>query len=207
MKLDSKYFDKIRVKPDEDRLLRKEERGCDWPDCDKPGKFPAPRGRESEGEYYHFCVDHVRQYNKSYNYFKGMKEDDVQAFQADARSGHRPTWRMGANASKTGKEKVKKTSTDGYRQSPQFTDTFGLFGENGANPKPEEPRRAVRNAERKALQALSLDANASPEEVKKQYKSLVKRHHPDANGGSRASEDRFREIVQAYDYLKSAGFC
>ena len=97
MKLDSKYFDKIRVKPDEDRLLRKEERGCDWPDCDKPGKFPAPRGRESEGEYYHFCVDHVRQYNKSYNYFSGMADDDVRHYQKDSLTGHRPTWKMGVN--------------------------------------------------------------------------------------------------------------
>jgi DnaJ-domain-containing protein 1 len=66
--------------------------------------------------------------------------------------------------------------------------------------------RAVRNAERKALDALGLDADASAQEVKRQFKALVKRHHPDANGGDRSSEDRLREIIQAYTYLKSIGF-
>jgi DnaJ-class molecular chaperone len=68
-------------------------------------------------------------------------------------------------------------------------------------------RRPVRNAERKALDTLGLEPGATADEIKAQYKSLVKRFHPDANGGSRAMEDRFREIVQAYDYLKTAGVC
>ena len=67
--------------------------------------------------------------------------------------------------------------------------------------------RPVRNAEAKALDTLGLEPGASPDEIKAQYKTLVKRFHPDANGGSRATEDRFREIVQAYDYLRSAGVC
>ncbi len=207
MKLNSKYFDKIRVKPDEDRLRQEREPTCDWPDCEKPGKFPAPRGRDNEGQYYHFCVEHVRQYNKSYNYFTGMKDDDVRAFQADARSGHRPTWKMGENKSATSKSKRQQAASGGYRVKQEFSDPLGLLGDDANPGKDAKPRRAVRNLERKALKTLSLDENASPEDVKKQYKSLVKRHHPDANGGSRASEDRFREIVQAYDYLKTAGFC
>jgi DnaJ-class molecular chaperone len=64
----------------------------------------------------------------------------------------------------------------------------------------------VRNAERKALDALGLEADASAQDVKARFKSLVKRHHPDANGGDRSSEDRLREIIQAYKYLKSIGF-
>ena len=66
--------------------------------------------------------------------------------------------------------------------------------------------RTVRNAERKALDALGLEADASPQEVKTRFKALVKRHHPDANGGDRSSEDKLREIIQAYNYLKSIGF-
>ena len=67
--------------------------------------------------------------------------------------------------------------------------------------------RALLNGQRKALESLGLDEHATPEQVKAQYKALVKRFHPDANGGSRAMEDRFREIIQAYDRLKSSGFC
>ncbi len=203
MKLNSKYFDGIRVKPDQDRTLRDKKRGCDWPDCDQPGEFPAPRGRDSEGEYYHFCMNHIRQYNKSYNYFKGMGDDDVAAFQADARNGHRPTWRMGTGSTSGKKAQPRGKPDAGYNRLHEMKDPFGLFEEGKEPPKPQ---RTVKNLERKALKTLSLDETASADDVKKQYKALVKRHHPDANGGSRASEDRFREIVQAYNYLKSVGF-
>ena len=67
--------------------------------------------------------------------------------------------------------------------------------------------RALRNGQKKALESLGLDEHATPEQVKAQYKMLVKRFHPDANGGSRAMEDRFSEIIQAYDRLRSSGFC
>ena len=213
MKLDSKYFDKIRVKPQDDRRAQSKVATCDWPGCNRPGVHKAPRGREHEGEYYTFCVDHVRQYNKSYNYFSGMKDDEVAAFQSDARSGHRPTWKMGENASAKGKAKAHaeaKAKEEAARRKfdPLMgrVDPFGLFGEMGEDGEGRR-RRPVRNAERKALSTLGLDETASAAEVKAKYKALVKKHHPDANGGSRDSEDRFREIVQAYDYLKSADFC
>ena len=82
-----------------------------------------------------------------------------------------------------------------------------MFGESTARPKSEPVPRALRNDQKKALESLGLDEHANPEQVKAQYKMLVKRFHPDANGGSRAMEDRFREIIQAYDRLRSSGFC
>ncbi len=136
MKLESKYFDRIRVKPDEDRLLRDKHVACDWPGCDRPGEHKAPRGRDNEGEYYKFCTDHVRQYNKSYNYFTGMKDDEVAAFQKDARNGHRPTWKMGENAAATSKVKRGKSgSKAGYKPGVGKSDPFGLFGEAGAEER------------------------------------------------------------------------
>ncbi|HSM20359.1 MAG TPA: DnaJ domain-containing protein, partial [Hyphomicrobiales bacterium] len=71
----------------------------------------------------------------------------------------------------------------------------------------ETEQRPLHNAQRKSLAALNLDGRASAAEIKARYKALVKRHHPDANGGDRSSEDRLREIIQAYTYLKGAGFC
>ena len=64
----------------------------------------------------------------------------------------------------------------------------------------------MHNAERKALEALGLEGEATAQEIKVRFKMLVKRHHPDANGGDRSTEDRLREIIQAYNYLKSVGF-
>ena len=70
---------------------------------------------------------------------------------------------------------------------------------------PGEAQRPLRNLERKALDALSLNEGATRSEIKARFKELVKRHHPDANGGDRGAEDKLREIIQAYNYLKQAG--
>jgi DnaJ-domain-containing protein 1 len=59
----------------------------------------------------------------------------------------------------------------------------------------------------KAFDTLGLTANATSAEIKTRYKDLVKKHHPDANGGDRGSEDRFRAVIQAYQLLKQSGFC
>ena len=82
-----------------------------------------------------------------------------------------------------------------------------MFREFGARAHTEksEPPRAVRNAERKALHELGLEVGADKAEIKAKFKVLVKRHHPDANGGDRATEDKLREIIQAYNYLKPSG--
>ena len=70
----------------------------------------------------------------------------------------------------------------------------------------EPAGRSIRNAERKALSSLGLEADVTAADVKAKFKLLVKRHHPDANGGDRACEDKLREIIQAYNYLKTVGY-
>jgi hypothetical protein len=207
MKSDSPLFDRIRVKPDKDRRLRTQCPVCDWPNCEAPATHRAPKGRLREREYWRFCLDHVRQYNHTYNFFAGMSTDDIARYQKEAVVGHRPTWKMGMN----GGRPASRSHSSRFR--PEFTsadDPLGLFGEFGAGGarsrrRPSETR-VVRNAERKALDTLGLETDASAQEVKARFKALVKRHHPDANGGDRSSEDRLREIIQAYNYLKSIGF-
>ncbi len=203
MKLNSKYFDRIRVKPDEDRLRRQANPPCEWPGCTGAGTHKAPKGRGHDGEYLLFCIDHVREYNKGYNYFDGMSDDDVIRYQKSAITGHRPTWSLGMNPWANGQD-AAQTPEDFARSG--FSDTFGVFGESASGS--EQPRRRpIRNAERKALSTLALDETATPDEIKSRYKTLVKRHHPDANGGGKEAEEKLREIIQAYDYLKSAGLC
>ena len=73
MKLDSKYFDKIRIaRSGAARPKAAEPKSCQWKGCTQPGAHRAPMGRGQEGRYYLFCIDHVREYNASYNYFQGM---------------------------------------------------------------------------------------------------------------------------------------
>ena len=97
MKLDSPLFDGVRVKPDEDRRLRATSPICQWPGCAGAATHRAPKGRLREGQYWRFCLDHVREYNQSYNFFAGMSDDAVARFQKDSLTGHLPTWKMGVN--------------------------------------------------------------------------------------------------------------
>jgi curved DNA-binding protein CbpA len=200
MKFDSPLFDRIRVKPGEDRRLRTDAACCDWKGCNNPATHRAPKGRLRENEYWRFCLDHVREYNHSYNYFSGMSQDAVAKYQKDSVTGHRPTWKMG-------------TGQRAADLGPQAHDPFNMFRELGGGPSWQrraeraEPQRTVHNAERKALNELGLEPGAERGEIKARFKLLVKRHHPDANGGDRASEDKLREIIQAYNYLKSTGAC
>ena len=204
MKLESAYFDKVRL-GGRAREARPASRACEAPGCDQPGEYRAPKGRDREGEYYWYCLDHVRAYNKSYNYFAGMDDEAVRSFQKDAVIGNRPTWRMGSDAQ--GAHAQPMGGRGRSRWAGDRRDPFGFFTEADAPPPEAPPRRQVRNQERQALDALGLDETARPDQVKAAYKTLVKRHHPDANGGDRSCEDRLRQVLQAYAYLKSAGFC
>jgi curved DNA-binding protein CbpA len=205
MKLDSAYFDKIRIDAGHPRAEPR-LRGCAMRGCAAAGTHRAPKGRLAEGEYYWFCLDHVRAYNKSYNYFAGMNDAAIQAFQKDATIGHRPTWQMGMNGKSADPSRDSPRRATAWRRG-QTDDPFRFFGEGFQARRSEPERRKVHNMELRSLKTLGLDMTASADEVKARYKLLVKRHHPDVNGGDRSLEDRLREIIQAYSYLKSVGFC
>ena len=200
MNLNSKYFDRIRIRPEREKAKQtKAESVCEWEGCNAPGGYRAPKGRHREGEYHNFCLEHVRAYNKSYNYFAGMPDEDISAFQKSAATGHRPTWAMGNRAD---------DDPSGFAFAEAFADPFGFFGSDAGPTAREQPRkRPIRNHERKSFQVLDLEGDEPAEEIKARFKTLVKQLHPDANGGDRSFEDRLREIINAYHYLKSAGFC
>jgi hypothetical protein len=202
----SKFFDSIRVKPkgkQPDVKPRDTVVNCEWTGCQNKGAHRAPKGRDNSREYWHFCLNHVREYNQNYNFFSGMNADAVARYQKDALTGHRPTWKMGANG---GVKKGAEAEIDGA------FDPFSMFAElNGRTgwrkgPEAAQPKaetRKVMNAERKALQVMGLGPSATLADVKSKYKALVKQHHPDANGGDRSTEDRLIEIIKAYNYLKT----
>jgi hypothetical protein len=208
MKLESPLFDTVRIGPRAERAARiaAEAPACDHPGCGQAGGFRAPKGREREGQYFNFCFEHVRAYNQSYDYFRGMSDEALADYEKAAATGHRPTWTMGVNGW------AKDAAAKARRSAPQFgdfgySDPFELFtgGRKKAEPPPEA--KPLRNLERKSLEELGLDATATAVQIKARYKELVKRLHPDANGGDRGSEGKLREIIQAYKYLRQAGFC
>jgi curved DNA-binding protein CbpA len=205
MKLDSKFFDRLRVKPDQDRLLRDACPKCEWDGCGEPGLYPAPKGRGLEGQYHRYCLDHVREYNKGYNYFSGLPDEDVVEHQKSDATGNRPTWFVGVNAWGRNRTKRGPARTGGYAHRFETLDPFKLFGEDAPRTPGAAPRRPLKKLERKALHQLNLDDNATKADIKARFKELVKRLHPDHNDGDRSSEDKLREVIQAYNYLKQAG--
>jgi DnaJ domain len=206
MKFDSPIFDRIRIKRDPERAARIDALPCAWPGCDSPGDYRAPKGRDAEGQYHRFCLEHVQLYNKNYNYFAGMNDAAVAAYQKSSLTGHRPTWQMGVNKPGGAEEAASAGPGGGFAGST--IDPFGFFrGSQRAAAEPTPARRKLKPMEKRALEALSLDDEADKARIKARFKELVKRHHPDANGGDRSSEDRLREIIQAYNVLKAAGLC
>ncbi|MBV1703082.1 MAG: J domain-containing protein [Hyphomicrobiales bacterium] len=195
MESNSRLFDRIRIHPDAPEVAQPDEVRCDHVGCQRPGEFRAPMGRDHEGQYFCFCVQHVREYNASYNYFNGMSDDAIARYQKDAIIGHRPTWSMGVNR-----------AAKGHREEGMDTaeDTLGLFKNRFAHKRAaREPHRPRQNGVTlRSLHALGLDEGADAVTIKNRYKQLVKRLHPDANGGDRSSEDKLREIINAYNYLK-----
>ncbi|MEO1719179.1 MAG: DnaJ domain-containing protein [Pseudomonadota bacterium] len=206
MDLKSKYFDTIRIKKGgkskraDTPASEQPHPTCQWKGCDKPGRFRAPKGRGRDGEFYAFCAEHVRQYNASYNYFDGMSDDQVEDFKREDLTGHRPTWKVGSNGD-TDEGRVRKNE----KASATTSQDFHAWRAKQARKAAKAPARKLKPLELKSVAALGLSATATREDIKTRYKELVKKHHPDANGGDRGSEQKLREIIQAYNYLKKAG--
>ncbi len=169
-----------------------EARHCEHPGCAENGEFRAPKSRDNLGNHYWFCLAHVREYNSAWDYFVGMTQEEIERYQREDVTWHRPTWRLGARAA------------DAATSPPR--DNFGFFGarESGRHERgagAAEPSTPVRNA----LAVLNLETSATPDEVRTRYKELVKRFHPDLNGGSKDAEERLKVINQAYAHLAARG--
>ena len=206
MKLDSKYFDSIRIAQRKEETAAPASNSCQWKGCRSVGTHRAPMGRGRDGRYFQFCLDHVRQFNATYNYFEGMSDIEVEAFQRSAITGHRPTWKLGDNMPGSEGTAARARWQRAPRSPFDAADPHEIVRSakrRGASQ--EAPRRVLKPLERKALETMHLPETAPKEEIKARFKALVKRHHPDANGGDRGSEEKLREIIQAYNYLKQAG--
>ena len=176
--------------------LELETRPCGWPDCAQLGEHRAPVSRDHLDEFYWFCLDHVRIYNRSWNYYVGMSDAEVEACIRSDTIWNRPSWPFAGG-------KVPPSGFDfGNVNDPQ-----GAMGWDGTrsgigNTSPTE----LSVLERRAFSVLGLEFPVTRDEVKARYKELVKRHHPDANGGEKDAEERIKRINQAHEVLMSGMF-
>ncbi|MGX5736047.1 DnaJ domain-containing protein [Bosea thiooxidans] len=201
MNINSRLFDRIRIGPSEaEAVVDSDAPRCNHAGCARIGEFRAPMGRGREGQFFLFCMEHVKEYNASYNYFAGMDDDALAAYQKQEEIGHRPTWKLGVNS-----QAARMSQRGRLRRGeagPDMHDAFNLFGAR-AQAARQEPRVGV--VAMKALETLGLDDTADSAAIKARYKELVKRFHPDANGGDRSREGTLQEILKAYQQLKSMG--
>ena len=165
-------------------------RACDHPGCTEIGAHRAPRHRDRPGDYQWFCLPHVREFNARWNYFDGMSEAEIDAYQRGEATWHRPTWRLGMNSAANGR---------------RMHDPLGVMAEDGM-PRPDAASAAMPRETRRAFAVLELDSTTRGPAIRQRYKQLVKRFHPDHNGGDRSAEDRLRDVIQAYKRLRAEGF-
>lgn len=176
------------------------ERACDQIGCPSPGVHRAPKARGRDNEFWWFCAGHVAEYNRRWNYFDGMNDSELQAFEQAERAGHRPTWTFRA-------AKGDRLSGAYRDQKPaKGADPFGMFNADGAPEVPTAPRRrALGRLQILALETLGLDERSSVDTIRATYADLVKRYHPDSNGGDRTMETQLHKTIKAYQTLKTSG--
>ena len=157
---------------------------CHSPNCRAQGLYKAPKSREALHDYRWFCLDHIREHNQKWDYFSGMGSDEIEHFVRDAVTGHRPTWNREQGAQQH------------YRQ---LQDALYEFLNDNHVRKPAPPTLSTKL--RKALALMDLSYPYTIDELKAQYRSLVKKHHPDVNKGNKRSEELFKQITAAYGLL------
>ena len=206
-----KFVD-IRVRPpkpeEEDaeadvHALKPGERACEWEGCRAAATARAPKSRDMLNEHYWFCQAHAGEYNRNWNFFAGMSEGEVRARQAERATGERPTWAF--KASRFSREAASFSARAGTGQG--YSDPFDLLGRRAraVREQAQASKRRLGLLERRALSELDLDEEADKAVIRARYAELVKRCHPDANGGDRSAEHRLQRVLKAYKTLRQAG--
>ncbi len=174
-------------------------RHCQAPGCPEPGEFRAPGeqrpGFDGPGDYRWFCLDHVRAFNAGYDYFSGMSQDEIVAAQNPVHGWERETRAFSPTA-----------GIDGAPRWRDFADPLDAINQRyrARHPAQRSDGRAVTPEERRALEVLGLPLDANRTDLRSRYSQMVRKYHPDRNGGDRSYEQRLQEVVEAYQLLRKA---
>ena len=171
---------------------------CAEPGCREPGEFRAPdlygaaSGFDGPGSYRWLCFDHIRAFNSSYNFFDGMSREEIEAAQTPF----------------TGWATETRAFTSGGVDSPprwsDFSDPLDAISARFRARAPQERTdgKPLSEEDRKAFTLLKLDINADRHTLRQRYTELVRRYHPDHNGGDRSHEKALQAVVEAYQRLR-----
>lgn len=188
------YWDTLRHPPETGVTTT---RACDIAGCPNRGDFKAPKSRSELRSYYWFCLDHVREYNQNWDFFKGMSQAEIEHHMHKSVVWDRPTWR--ATQAGFNEEKIRKAVYERFAEGENVFHSFSAHGEEeDVHIHPNSiPHPAV-----EALAVMGLQPPTEWEEVKARYKALAKKYHPDANGSGKDAEEQLKKINLAYSILK-----
>ena len=166
---------------------------CDQINCSEQGKFKAPKSRLKLNEYYFFCLKHVKEYNKSWDFYKGMTVSQIELSMRKDTVWDRPSWPLKGNP-----DTIIEQLDDLLKNEDNFFKKDRDFNDFIKNKLVDE---SLSNIEFKSLKILGLSMPISVDEIKKKYKKLVKIFHPDVNKENKDAEKIFKEINKAYRIL------
>lgn len=180
---------------------------CGWSGCDEPGEFRAPGARppgfDGPGDYLWFCLEHVRAFNSEYDYFDGMSSEEILHAQSPIHGWDRETRAFRPTA-----------GVDSAPRWADFDDPLDAIGararqfrkqaEAASCPQQRQDGKPVTFDERRALEVLDLSIDVDRQALRKRYTQMLRRYHPDHNGGDRSHEVRLNDVVEAYQLLRKA---
>jgi len=171
---------------------------CAVPGCRSPGEYKAPlqpADFDGPGAWRFLCLDHVREHNAKYNFFEGMSPEEIQEAQSPLAGWDRPSRKFAANGA------------DPPPAWSDFADPLDAISGRFGRVRRDQAQSRFSKGERRALGVLGLGEDADMHGLRKRYSALVRRFHPDKNGGDRSHEGRLREVIEAYQLLrKSAAY-
>lgn len=192
---------KIKLKPNsaeyaDGKAKAKPKQACEMPGCSFEAHHKAPKHR-GLNEYYHFCLEHVRDYNKAWNFFTGMSDSEVESHMIDSIYGFRPTYKYDPHSNMHEDLKRKAWQTYNFTdQEPPSGDYYEQrhrgFGADKHSPEYE------------ALSIMGLEPPITLDGIKTKYKELAKKHHPDLNKNDPEAEELLKKINMSYTILKLA---
>lgn len=168
---------------------------CSVRGCKAPGEFRAPltpSDFDGPGNWRWLCLEHVREHNAKYNFFDGMSPDEIEAAQSPIAGWERAT---------------RAFATAGADRGPAWRDFADPLDAIAARFRPEARRRSVDRftaKERHALGVMGLQDDVDLHKVRRRYSELVRRYHPDRNGGDRSHEKKLIQVIEAWQLLKTA---
>ncbi len=161
---------------------------CDWENCDQPGNYRAPVEKDNSKNYRLLCLEHIKLFNKKWNYFFDMTDQQIKYFIKSDLTWHKST-----------KSFSSSENFFNILWNNALEDKLNIFKSTGFK---EYTKTNLTSTDRDALAVMELKYDSKWEEIQKQFKTLVKKYHPDKNLGSRKFEDKLKKITLAYSQLK-----